>query len=64
MPTVTLDEQEWRQVMAVLSQAPWNVANPLLMKIGQQLQQQEGPPPMGPQMDEALEKSNSKRHRA
>ena len=34
---IELEEQEWRQVLAVLSQAPWNVANPLIMAIGEQL---------------------------
>ena len=40
MSTVQLNDQEWQQVMAVLAQAPWNVANPLLMKIGEQLRRQ------------------------
>jgi hypothetical protein len=40
MPTVELDPTEWQQVMAMISAAPWRDANPLLMKIGQQLQQQ------------------------
>lgn len=39
MPTVHLDDEEWQRVMAVLAQAPWNIANPLLMKIGEQLRQ-------------------------
>jgi hypothetical protein len=38
MPPVDLEDAEWRQVLAILAQAPWNVANPLIMKIGQQLQ--------------------------
>lgn len=37
MPSVNLDENEWQTVMSIIAQAPWNVANPLLMKIGQQL---------------------------
>lgn len=37
--TVDLTKQEWDMVMAVLAKAPWDVANPLLMKIGGQLQQ-------------------------
>lgn len=40
MPVVELDAPEWQQVMAMISTAPWRDANPLLMKIGQQLQQQ------------------------
>lgn len=40
MPTVQLDAEEWQKVMAIVASAPWNVANPLLMKIGEQLQRQ------------------------
>jgi hypothetical protein len=40
MPTVELDEQEWQQVINLIAQAPWTVANPLLMKIGNQLRTQ------------------------
>ena len=40
MATVNLDEREWQQVLSILSQQPWHIANPLLMKIGQQLQPQ------------------------
>jgi hypothetical protein len=40
VPTVQLDDDEWQKVMACISQAPWNIANPLLMKIGAQLRQQ------------------------
>lgn len=51
MPSVELTGQEWGQVMAILSTAPWRDANPLLMKIGQQLQgQTPNPnPPLNPQ---------------
>lgn len=45
--TVTLELDEWQKIMAVLAQAPWAVANPLLMKIGDQLRQQT-PRPNGP----------------
>ena len=38
--TVDLTDQEWGQVMQVLATAPWNVANPLLMKIGEQLRKE------------------------
>lgn len=38
--TVNLDQQEWNQLLAVLAQAPWHVANPIIMKIGEQLRQQ------------------------
>jgi ABC-type dipeptide/oligopeptide/nickel transport system ATPase component len=40
MSTVDLSEQEWGQVMSIISDAPWKVANPLLMKIGEQLREQ------------------------
>jgi hypothetical protein len=50
MSKVELDEQEWQQVMGILSTAPWRDANPLLMKIGSQLrlQQQHQAPATGP----------------
>jgi hypothetical protein len=41
MRKVELEPGEWGQVMQIISTAPWNVANPLLMKIGDQLRQQE-----------------------
>ena len=54
MPMVELEAQEWQQVMAMISSAPWRDANPLLMKIGAQLQAQHndmmlrrGPPQDG-----------------
>ena len=37
MPSVDLSESEWGQVMNIISTAPWRDANPLLMKIGEQL---------------------------
>jgi hypothetical protein len=37
---VQLEEEDWQKVMAVLATAPWNVANPLLMKMGDQLRTQ------------------------
>jgi hypothetical protein len=39
MATIELSDQEWGQVMSILSDAPWKLANPLLMKIGEQLRQ-------------------------
>jgi len=39
MPTVNLDSEEWQRVIQIIAQAPWNVANPLLMKIGEQLRE-------------------------
>jgi hypothetical protein len=38
---VDLGEREWQQVMGLLALAPWREANPLLMKIGAQLQAQD-----------------------
>jgi hypothetical protein len=43
MARVELDTNEWQQVMAILSTAPWRDANPLLMKIGGQLRLQTPP---------------------
>lgn len=34
---VELDEREWNQLVTLVSQGPWVVANPLLTKISQQL---------------------------
>lgn len=45
MPAVDLEPNEWGQVMAILATAPWRDANPLLMKIGQQLQAHNFRPP-------------------
>jgi hypothetical protein len=44
MPVVELSDQEWGEAMAIISEAPWRRANPLLMKIGEQLRQQYQPP--------------------
>jgi hypothetical protein len=48
MPIVELDDQEWQQVMNwIATRVTWAEANPLLMKIGNQLrQQQPTAPPM------------------
>jgi hypothetical protein len=53
--TVDLSEQEWAQVMFVLANAEgkgitWAMVNPILMKIGQQLQPGKpiAPPPPRP----------------
>jgi hypothetical protein len=54
MSTVSLDEDEWQKVMSIIATAPWNVANPLLMKIGEQLRRQTvGGLNSGNQMQEA-----------
>jgi hypothetical protein len=53
--TVYLSAQEWQQVLAMISLGPWRDANPLLMKIGAQLQaqsaRQEPPPTRGIKLD-------------
>jgi hypothetical protein len=41
MPAVQLDDEEWQRVLTIIAGAPWNVANPLLMKIGEQLRHQQ-----------------------
>ena len=48
MMRVELEQQEWNQLLAILSQAPWNVANPLIMKMGEQLRGQQGEPTVSP----------------
>ena len=45
--SVTLAEHEWQQLFAILANAQgqgitWAMVNPLLMKLGQQLQTQQG----------------------
>jgi hypothetical protein len=35
--TVDMDVEEWQRVLGILAQAPWATANPLIMKIGEQL---------------------------
>lgn len=42
--TVNLDQNEWNAVLALLSQAPWRDANPLIMRIGDQLRMQTPKP--------------------
>jgi len=37
---IDLEEQAWRQVLALLALAPWAQANPLIMAIGAQMQAQ------------------------
>ena len=43
MATVELTDTEWGQLMSIVGDAPWKLANPLFMKIGQQLQAQLAP---------------------
>ena len=58
--TITLQAQEWNQVLGTLNEAPYRVAAPLIQKIGQQLQEQTGP--LGPQMQQP-QVSNGADHR-
>ena len=37
MIEVRLPIDQWQQVLAILAQAPWSAANPLIMGIGEQL---------------------------
>jgi hypothetical protein len=63
MRKVELEPHEWGQVMQIISTAPWNVANGLLVKIGAQLREQELPRatmfPMSEQMLEQRMKDGS-----
>jgi hypothetical protein len=43
-PTVKLPIEQWQQVLAILAQAPWAQANPLIMGIGEQLRAQSPRP--------------------
>lgn len=43
MAIVELEDNEWQVVLGMMALAPWREANPLLMKIGQQLQAQQRP---------------------
>ena len=38
---ISLDEQVWGQVLACLAKSPWEIANPLIMAIGEQMRQQK-----------------------
>lgn len=40
MLLVKLEQEDWNRVLAVLSQGPWNIVNPLIMAIGEQLRYQ------------------------
>jgi hypothetical protein len=37
MIEVRLPIEQWQQVLAILSTAPWSQANPLIMALGEQL---------------------------
>lgn len=42
MPAIELSDAEWQAVVGIIATAPWRDANPLLLKIGEQLRRQEG----------------------
>jgi hypothetical protein len=37
MIAVQLEMEEWQRLLAIVAQAPWATANPLIMAIGEQL---------------------------
>jgi hypothetical protein len=39
--TVQLEDEEWQRVLGILAQQPWQLANPLIMRIGEQLRMQQ-----------------------
>jgi hypothetical protein len=43
MFSIRLQEAEWNQVISIIAQSPWTVANPLLIAITRQLQEQKAP---------------------
>lgn len=45
--TLTLTDAEINQIGQLLTQAPWFIANPLLVKIQEQVAQQQQAPPTG-----------------
>ena len=45
--TVNLEFDEWQRVLALMAKGPWEVANPLIMKIGEQLRMQTPAPAAG-----------------
>jgi hypothetical protein len=47
MPTVQLEDEEWQRLLAMLATQPWAHANPIIMKIGEQLRAQAPRPQEG-----------------
>jgi hypothetical protein len=54
---VRLELEEWQRVLGVLATAPWATANPLIMKIGEQLRMQEPAPEARPRGNGADEEA-------
>lgn len=42
---VTLEAQQWNQVVSVLGDGPWRIVNPLINKIAEQVQTAAGQMP-------------------
>ena len=62
MLNVQLEMQEWNGVLSLLAQAPWAQANPLIMKIGEQLRTQAtARRPNGVDMGDPLTEERPKR---
>jgi hypothetical protein len=50
--TVKLEVEEWQRILQILATAAWRDANPLIMRIGEQLRMQEKPDGVqGPAVD-------------
>ena len=41
---ITLEAQQWNAVLAALNEAPYRIAAPLISRIVEQVQRQQGPP--------------------
>lgn len=56
MMIIEMENSEWNQVLTILATAPcaWNITNPLIVKIAQQMRSQQPPVPAGT----SLEKTN------
>ena len=40
MISVEMEREEWDRVLMILAEKPWSIANPLIMKMGAQIQKQ------------------------
>ena len=63
MSSVNLTEQQWGQLMNILADAPWKIANPLLMAIGEQLRLQHQPQHQAPMPSDMRVDGNSQESR-
>lgn len=46
MPTLELTQEEWQALTIVLTKQPWEIANPILYKMANQMRAQITPPPI------------------